>query len=494
MNTSDLHAALAAVVGGEAVSGTGAAAIGRGNGGGAGGVISHPDELVVFECDGFTIPRAKPLAVVFPRTTEQVVGVLKVLRERGIAMMPRGSGTGLAGGVVAVVPGVQVSLARMNRVLEIDLRNRWALVEPGVTNLGLSQAVAYSAYHYAPDPSSQRASTIGGNVATNAGGLHTLKYGVTVNHILGLEIVLEDGTVHTIGGPAGHDFGPDLVGLFCGTEGTLGIVTKVWCRLTRKPVAFRTALAIFDRTAAACQTVADIIAAGIVPAALEMMDGTMIGIIEDTFHLGFPKTADALLLIEVDGQDLGLDEDLAQIEAICRKNSATQFEASRDPKRRMDLWSARKRAFGAIGRVSPSYCTQDACVPRSKLPEVIAKLGEICKRHDLRVTNVFHAGDGNVHPVLMYDEANPDSVKRTLEASEEILRYCVSVGGTVTGEHGVGIEKLEPLRAMFSREDIEAMHRIRRAFTGGDLMNPFKTLPREGVEIDLIHPMRKVPQ
>ena len=463
------------------------------------GVISDADELIVYECDGFTIPRARPLAVVFPRSTEEVVGVVKLLRERGLAIMPRGSGTGLTGGIVAVVPGVQVSLARMNRILEIDLRNRCALVEAGVTNWALSQAVADSPYHYAPDPSSQRASTIGGNAATNAGGLHTLKYGVTVNHILGLELVLEDGSVHQIGGPDGEGraIGPDIVGLFCGTEGTLGIATKIWCRLTPKPVAFRTALAIFDQSAAACQSVADIIAAGIIPAALEMMDGAMIGIVEETFHLGFPKSAQALLIIEVDGQEIGLDEDLSRIRAICEKHGAGSFESSSDARRRAELWSARRRAFGAIGRTSPSYCTQDACVPRSKLPAVIAQLGEICSKYQMRITSVFHAGDGNLHPVLMYDEGDPESVKRALAASHDILHYCVSIGGTVTGEHGVGIEKLPFVREMFSPDDLAAMHAIRKAFVPQDRMNPFKTLPREGVEIDLMHPgggARKVPQ
>jgi glycolate oxidase len=461
---------------------------------GKGGVVADPDELIVYECDGFTIPRARPLAVVFPRTTQQVVAIVNLLRQKKVSILPRGSGTGLAGGIVAVVPGVQVSTARMNRILEIDLRNRCALVEAGVTNWALSLAVQSSPYHFAPDPSSQKASTIGGNAATNAGGLHTVKYGVTANHILGLQVVFEDGSIHQFGGPAGQSIGPDLTGLFCGTEGTLGIITQVWCRLTPRPVAFRTALTTFARTQDACQTVADIIAAGITPAALEMMDGTMIRIVEDAFHLGIPPTAQALLLIEIDGQEVGLDEDFAQVEAICRKNSAFDFQGSADAQRRAELWSARKRTFGAIGRISPSYCTQDACIPRSKLPEALARIGEICAKYQLRVTNVFHAGDGNVHPVLMYDEADPDSVRRTILASEEILRCCVAIGGTITGEHGVGIEKLHAMRVMYSPAEIDAMHRIRRAFVSEDQMNPFKTLPREGVDIDLVSPVRKVPQ
>ncbi len=468
-------------------------------------VISDPDALSVYECDAFTIPKAKPHAVIFPSTTEQVAAAAKLLHELKIPLIPRGAATGLAGGIVAVTPAVQLSLARMNRVLEVDLRNRTALVEPGVANWALSQAITNSAYHFAPDPSSQRASTIGGNAATNAGGLHTLKYGVTVNHILGLEVVLEDGSIHTVGGPHGHTLGPDITGLLVGTEGTLGIITKIWCRLTPKPVAFRTAVALFDDPQQACHAVADIIGAGIIPAALEMLDHTMIGIVEDAFHLGLPKSAGALLLIEVDGQDISikasggggaegavtqssLDADLAEIQSFCQKHAATSFDASSDPKRRAELWSARKRAFGAIGRITPSYCTQDACVPRSKLPEVIAFIAQVSAKYNLRITNCFHAGDGNLHPAIMFDNANPDDIRRTLEAAHEILRYCISIGGVATGEHGVGIEKLPLLRDMFSPADLAAMHTVRRAFAPNDLMNPFKSLPRDGVEIDLLHP------
>ncbi len=461
---------------------------------GPGGIIADPDELVVYECDGFTIPRARPLAVVFPTHTQHVSEILKILSRHHLAVLPRGSGTGLCGGIVAVTPGVQVSTARMKTIHQIDVRNRWALVDAGVLNLRLSDAIADAQLHFAPDPSSQRASTIGGNVATNAGGLHTLKYGVTVNHILGVEVVLADGSIHVLGGPHGHDIGPDFTGLICGTEGTLALITRVWCRLIPKPRAFRTALAIFDSTQHCCQTVADLIAAGIIPAALEMMDGAMIRIVEDAFHLGFPRSAQALLLIEVDGPEIGLEEDMNHIEQLARKNNATDIQRGSDPARRDALWSARRRAFAAIGRVSPSYCTQDACIPRSKLPMVIAKIAEICTRHHLQITNVFHAGDGNVHPVLMYDENDPAAVQRTLEASGEILRFCISVGGTVTGEHGVGIEKLPYMRDMFSPDDLHAMHRIRRALVTDDQMNPFKVLPRDGVTIDLEHPQRHVPQ
>ncbi|HVX84783.1 MAG TPA: FAD-linked oxidase C-terminal domain-containing protein [Phycisphaerae bacterium] len=462
-----------------------------------GAVIDDPTALIVYECDGFTIPRATPLAVAFPTSTDQVVAVTNLCRDHNIALLPRGSGTGLAGGIVPVTPSIQLSTARMNKILHIDLPNRCALVEAGVTNSALSDAVTNSPYHYAPDPSSQRASTIGGNVATNAGGLHTLKYGVTVNHLLGLELVTADGRVHSLGSPHGHDLGPDFAGLLCGSEGTLGIITKVWCRLSPKPAAFRTALAIFHSTHDACHAVADIIAAGITPAALEMMDGPMIQIVEDAFHLGFPKSAQALLVIEVDGPAIAdadaLDEDLARIDSLCQQNHADSVETSRDPQRRAALWSARKRAFGAIGRISPSYCTQDACVPRSKLPDVIAQIAHICQRHGLRATNVFHAGDGNVHPVLLYDEADPDSVQRALAASADILRFCISIGGALTGEHGVGIEKLPFMSDMFSPQDLAAMHSLRNSLVPTDTLNPYKVLPRPNSPINLLHPQRQAP-
>ncbi|HVS70622.1 MAG TPA: FAD-linked oxidase C-terminal domain-containing protein [Phycisphaerae bacterium] len=463
-----------------------------------GAVIDDPTALIVYECDGFTIPRATPLAVAFPASTDEVVAVVNLCRGHKIAVLPRGSGTGLTGGIVPVTPSIQLSTARMNKILEVDIPNRCALVEAGVTNSALSDAVKNSPYHYAPDPSSQRASTIGGNVATNAGGLHTLKYGVTVNHLLGMEFVSADGQVHCVGSPRGHDLGPDFAGLLCGSEGTLGIITKVWCRLSPRPAAFRTALAVFHRTQDACQAVADIIAAGITPAALEMMDGPMIQIVEDAFHLGFPTGAQALLVIEVDGPAIAdggaLDEDLACIDALCQQNRAACVESSRDPQRRAALWSARKRAFGAIGRISPSYCTQDACVPRSKLPEVISQIAHICQRHGLRATNVFHAGDGNVHPVLMYDEGDGDSVQRALAASADILRLCISIGGVLTGEHGVGIEKLPFMSDMYSPADLAAMHAVRTALVPTDLMNPYKVLPRENAPVNLLHPQRKVPQ
>ena len=398
---------------------------------------------------------------------------------------------------MSVTPSVQISLARMKRILEIDLRNRCALVEAGVTNTALSEAVADSPYHYAPDPSSQRASTIGGNIATNAGGLHTLKYGVTVNHILGVEVVLEDGIAFTPGAGGrrrAHD-GAGSCRAFLRDGGDAGdhhqgVVPA------GSPGRWRFARGwrfLSDGDKASAGRAVPVPDGGghyrggdrSLGGALEMMDGTMIGIVEDAFHLGFPKTAQALLLIEVDGQDAGLDEDLRQIEEICRKNGCCDFLGGRDPQRRAELWSGRKRAFGAIGRITPSYCTQDACVPRSKLPEVIERIAEICGKYKLRITNVFHAGDGNVHPVLMYDEADEAFGEAgRLEASAEILRYCVSIGGSVTGEHGVGIEKLPYLRDMFSKPwDLAAMHRIRGAFVSSDTMNCIRQCRARGLTL-----------
>jgi glycolate oxidase len=464
-------------------------------------VVAHPDELVVYECDGFTIPKAKPLAVVFPKTTEQVSRLITTIRDAGLAVMPRGTGTGLTGGIVAVTPGIQISLARMNRILEIDLRNRFALVEAGVINGTLNSALAHTPYHYAPDPSSQKASSIGGNVATNAGGLHTLKYGVTVNHILGLEVVTDDGQIHTLGGPegtgTGHTPGPDLAGLLCGTEGTLAIVTKIWCKLTPKPIAFRTALVIFesgDATIQACQSVSDIIAAGIIPAALEMMDGAMIDIVENAFHLGLPRSAKALLVIEVDGQLLGLDDDMTRHPIHLptkRRHQIRILRRPRTPRPTLDRPPPRLRRHRPrlslllhAGRLRP---------PLQTPPGHRQDQRNLRESHGLRITNVFHAGDGNVHPALMYDENNPETVQRALAASHDILEYCASIGGAITGEHGVGIEKLPFLQCMFSEADLHGMHQIRHALAPTDTLNPFKTLPREGITINLLHPQRQAP-
>jgi glycolate oxidase len=473
-----------------------------------GHLITDPAELFVYESDGFTIAHARPAAVVFPRTTSHVVEVVKALGRHGSQVVPRGSGTGLAGGCVAYGMGVVVSTARMNRILAIDLENRVAHVEAGVRNVALSEAVAMekgegtrdkgqgSLYHFSPDPSSQRASTIGGNASTNAGGIHVLKDFVTSSHILGMEMVLADGSVIEVGGRNGcYEGGPfDLPGLICGHEGTFGLVTRLWVRLVPKATSFRTMVAVFNTTAEACNTVSDVIASGALPAAMEMMDGTMIRIVEDAFHFGFPATAQALVLIEIDGIDALLDAQLEEIVQLCRKNNAASVELSKDPERRAALWKARKGAFGAIGRVSHSYCTQDACVPRSKLAEVLGRIDQIGKKYGIPITNVFHAGDGNVHPIFMYDERDPVQVQNTLLAAEEVLKYCIDVGGTVTGEHGVGVEKLHIMPYQFDRPTMAQFLRVKLAFDPEERINAGKLLPSEKVVVTLLKPGRHVPQ
>lgn len=465
-------------------------------------VLTDPAELFVYESDGFTIAHNRPAAVVFPITTQEVVAVVKLLVEHDAQIVPRGTGTGLAGGCVAYNQGVVVSTAKMNRVLRIDLENRVAHVEAGCRNLALSDAVAavkstsVNPYHFAPDPSSQRASSVGGNASTNAGGIHTLKDFVTSNHILGFEMVLADGSVIEVGAKNGcYEQGPfDLPGLICGHEGTFGIITRLWVRLVPKAMSFRTMVAVFNTTSDACNAVSEVIAQGVLPAAMEMMDGTMIRLVEEAFHFGFPPTAQALVLIEIDGIEALLDQQLDDIVKVCQKHNAASTELSKDPERRAALWKARKGAFGAIGRVSQSYCTQDACVPRSMLAEVLSRISEIGKAHGISITNVFHAGDGNVHPIFMYDERDETQVQNVLEAAEEALKYCIDLGGTVTGEHGVGVEKLHLMPYQFDRPTMEQFQRVKEAFDPGERINAGKLLPSEKVKVELLKPGRKVPQ
>jgi len=465
-----------------------------------GHVVTDPEELFVYESDGFTIAKARPAAVVFPTNTEEVVAVVKLLGENGVQIVPRGSGTGLAGGCVAFDDGIVISMTRMNRVLKVDLANRVAHVEAGCRNLQLSDAVAREpggmGYHFAPDPSSQRASSVGGNASTNAGGIHTLKDFVSSNHVLGFEMVLANGEVIEVGGHNGcYESGNfDLPGLICGHEGTFGIITRLWVRLVPKATNFRTLVSIFSTQADACDTVSDVIAAGILPAAMEMMDGTMIQIVEDAFHMGFPRDAAALVLTEIDGVPELLDGQAQQVIDISNAHNATSVQGSSDPESRAKLWKARKSAFGAIGRVSNSYCTQDACVPRSMLAGVLKRIDEIGRAHGLAITNVFHAGDGNVHPIFMYDDRDPVQVRNTLEAAEEMLKYCIDIGGTVTGEHGVGVEKIHLMAYLFDRNTMEQFHRVKAAFDPEERINAGKLIPSEKVKVNLLKPGRKVPQ
>ena len=463
-------------------------------------VVTDTAELFVYESDGFTIAKSRPGAVVFARNTDDVVQIVKLVGRHGVQLVPRGSGTGLAGGCVAFESGVVVSTTRMNRVLRIDLENRVALVEAGVRNVQLSEAVARvpggSAFHFAPDPSSQRASSIGGNASTNAGGIHTLKDFVSSNHVLGFEMVLSDGTLLTVGAQNGcYESGNfDLPGLICGHEGTFGILCKLWVRLVPKAASFRTIVSIFSTTADACEMVSDVIAAGMLPAAMEMMDGRMIQIVEDAFQMGFPRDAQALVLTEIDGIPELLDGQMGQIIDISQRHHATRVQSSSDPDARAKLWKARKSAFGAIGRVSPSYCTQDACVPRSMLAGVLGRIDEIGKEFGIPITNVFHAGDGNVHPIFMYDDRDEAQVQNTLLAAEKVLKYCIDIGGTLTGEHGVGVEKIHLMPYLFDQPTMGQFARLKHAFDPEERINAGKLIPSDKLRVTLLKPGRKVPQ
>ena len=442
-------------------------------------VLSARSDLVVYECDGFTIEKNRPDVVVFPRSTEDVAEVVKLAGEYNAPVVPRGAGTSLAGGCLPVGGGVVVMLTRMKQILQINLRDRFAVLEPGVPNLQLTRALAGTGYHYSPDPSSQTACTIGGNVGTNAGGPHTLKYGVTLNHVLGLEAVLGDGSILRMG-PVRKPAELDLVGLFVGSEGTLGIVTKVWVRLTPNPQDYRTMRAIFESVDDASNAITDIIGAGVIPAAMELMDRGIVRAVEEAFHFGFPLDAEAIVVIELDGPSAGLDKQQAQVVEFCRKWRAREVVPAATAQERALLWKCRKMAIGAVGRLSPSYCIQDGVVPRTRLPEIIRRISEIGRKYRLRIVNVAHAGDGNVHPILLFDERDKDQVGRVLAAGEEILDECIRCGGSVTAEHGIGVEKLNLMNRLFTEADLEAMARVRDAFNPKGRLSPGKLLPSSG--------------
>ncbi|MSR32199.1 MAG: FAD-binding protein [Gemmataceae bacterium] len=451
---------------------------------GPGALITASSELLVYECDGFTIEKNKPDVVVFPKTTQEVAEIVRACNAFGVPFIPRGAGTSLAGGCLPVGGGVVISLARMKKILEVDYRNRCALVEPGVINLWLTNHMKPHGYHFAPDPSSQGACTIGGNVATNSGGPHTLKYGVTVNHILGVELVLPDGSIVRTGGPIEDNPGYDLTGVIVGSEGTFGVAVKTWVRITRNPVAYRTLLGVFETVDDATNTISEIIGAGIIPGALEMLDQMILGALEEAFHFGFPLDAGAILIMEVDGLKAGLDEEAERITAIAKKNGAREVRQADSDAQRTLLWKARKQAFGAVGRLAPSFCTQDGVVPRSMLPHILREIQRIGKKYDTRICNVFHAGDGNIHPILLFDERDPEQVKRVLAASHEILDECIRVGGSVTGEHGIGVEKIDFMPKLFSPEDLGMMIRLRNAFNPRNNCSPHKMLPTSGACVE----------
>ncbi|MBI3969526.1 MAG: FAD-binding protein [Chloroflexi bacterium] len=451
-------------------------------------VLTDEYDLRLYQYDG-SIDTALPDAIVFPVSTEQVQSIVRLANREGLPVVARGAGTGLSGGALAVEGGIVIAFARMNHILDVDLDSMRALVEPGVVNLHLSQAVAHHGVYYVPDPSSQKACTIGGNVAENAGGPHTLAYGVTTNHVLGLEVVLSDGSAAWLGGPAVDGSGYDLVGLMVGSEGTFGIVTKVLVKLTPSPEKVKTLLAIFATVADAANAVSAVIGAGIVPAALEMMDHTTLTAVEEAFGAGYPLDAGAVLLIELEGLGEGLEQQAGRITELCRGAAAREVRVAKDDKERALLWRGRKEAFGALGRISPEYYVMDGVVPRSRIAEVLDRIGEIGRRHGFLIANVFHAGDGNLHPVLLFDPEKPGEIDRVREAGAEVLKVCAEVGGTLSGEHGIGVEKKDLMHLIFSDVDLEAMKSVRRVFDPIGLCNPGKIFPTPGRCADIIeHP------
>ena len=434
----------------------------------------------MYECDGHTLDKAPPDVVVFPTCTQQVVDIVKLANRHDVPFVARGAGTGLSGGALALEGGIVIEMCRMNKILEVDYGNQRAVVQPGLVNLHLSLAVSDGGFYYAPDPSSQGSCTIGGNVAENSGGPHTLKYGVTTNHVLGLEVVLPDGELVHFGGAVLDTPGYDLTGLFVGSEGTFGIVTSVTVRIMRKPQAVKTLLAFFDTVEAASNAVSGIIGAGIIPAAIEMMDNLAIQAVEAAIRAGLPLDAGALLLIELDGIDDGMEADAQRIADICEQNDCQNVRVAQDDAERALLWKGRKEAFGAIGRLTPNYYTHDGVIPRTRLPEALTRLQIISHRYGLRIANVFHAGDGNLHPLVLYDERDEEEVERVHKAGHDILQTCVDLGGVLSGEHGIGLEKKNCMPWLFSEADLDVMRRVRQVFNPRELCNPNKVIPLRG--------------
>src|SRR5467141_336157 len=441
------------------------------------GVLSDPEELLVYESDGLTLFRALADFVVFPRSAEDVSAIVRLANRESLPFVARGAGTGLSGGCLPAEGGVVISLMRMNRVLEVDYDNQIAVVEPGLVNLHLSWKVGPKGYYYAPDPSSQQACTIGGNIANNSGGPHTLKYGVTTNHVLGLEVVLPDGELMWLGGKTRDAQGYDLVGLFVGSEGTFGIATKIVVRILKKPQAVKTVLAVFDQVDQASEAVSAIMARGLVPAAMEMIDQLTIEAVEDAFGCGYPRDAAAALLIELDGLAAGMEAQAERVVQACRDCGAREVRTARDEAERALLWKGRKSAFGAYGRISPAYMVMDGVIPRTKLPYVLGRVNAIVAAHGLRVGNVFHAGDGNLHPNILYDPRKPGEEARVVEAGAEIMKLCAEVGGSISGEHGIGLEKADFMPFIFSAADLALMQRLKNAFNPTGLCNPGKVFP-----------------
>jgi glycolate oxidase len=453
------------------------------------GVILAEEERRAYETDGLTAYRQPPLLVVLPSTTAQVAAVLRYCSENGVKVVPRGAGTSLSGGALPLADGIILGMGKFNRVLEIDFENRCAVVQPGVTNLGISLAVEHAGFFYAPDPSSQIACTIGGNVAENSGGVHCLKYGLTTNNVLGVEMVLLDGSIVRLGGKHLDSDGLDLLGVTIGSEGLLGVVTEVTVRLLRKPTTARALLIGFPSSESAGACVAGIIAAGIIPGGMEMMDKPAIHAAEDFVHAGYPRDVEALLIVELDGPPAEVDHLIGRVDAIARENSAVSVRISQSEEERLLFWAGRKAAFPAVGRISPDYYCVDGTIPRGRLPDVLTRMSELSAKYGLRVANVFHAGDGNLHPLILYDANQADELEKAEALGADILRYCVEVGGVLTGEHGVGVEKRDLMGTMFNEADLDQQMRLKCAFDPEHLLNPGKVFPqlRRCAELGRLH-------
>jgi glycolate oxidase len=439
-------------------------------------VLSHPDDLLLYEYDG-SVELGSPECVVFPSSTQQVAEIARLANRYETPIVGRGAGTGLSGGAIARNGGIVLAFSRMNRILEIDAANQRAIVQPGVVNLDISRAVEHLGLYFAPDPSSQKSSTIGGNVSENSGGPHTLAYGVTSNHVTGLELVLPEGEIVRIGGKTIETPGYDLRGLLVGSEGTLALVTEITVRLSRKPEAVKTLLAIYETLDDTTETVVDITVRAITPAACEMLDGFTLRAVEDFVHAGFPKDCAAVLLLEVEGLTEAVEAQAAEITEVCRLHHAREVRVARDDHERDLLWKGRKNAFGALGRLSPTYYVQDGVIPRTRLPETMRCIEEVGRKYSLQIGNIFHASDGNLHPLILFDERDRAQFERVVAAGVEIMRHCVAVGGALTGEHGVGMEKNELMPLMFTPDDLALMQRIRAAFNPAGRLNPGKVFP-----------------
>ncbi len=456
-------------------------------------VKDDPITLYAYRSDGLTLYTAPPLGVVYPGNTDELVRVVKLFHREQISFLPRGAGTGLSGGAVPREGSAILEMARFKEIHEVDLINRTITLGPGVVNLRISEHVKPQGYHFVPDPSSQKACTIGGNVSENSGGPHTLKYGVTVNHVLGLEVVLPDGEVVELGGKHHNQPGPDLLGLMIGSEGTFGVVTKIICRLTPNPEKAVTLLGVFDSVRGACDAVSGIIRNGTIPAAMELIDKTVIRAVEAALKPGFPQDAEAVLIVELEDLQDGIEEDAELVERMLQESGAQDVKRAKDEAERARIWRARKESFGAIGQISPSYYVQDGVIPRSKLPEVIDQIEAIGQKYNLTVANVFHAGDGNLHPLILFDYEDEEQVENTHKVGEEILQVCMGYGGTLSGEHGIGLEKRKLMGELYSETDLANMQTLRAFFNPDGRLNPSKIFPTPSRCAEAKHSPQAIP-